>query len=119
LLQTSLSAVGTLEVGREKADVLLRAGQLSMCSQNISVLDVEFVQRRKLPVRSSRLVTVLEVGDLPENGHLLDESLKCLCMNSKVVLALRSFQRRLLLLLQLLNPVYDNLLKLGTSQVAE
>jgi hypothetical protein len=40
-------------------------------------------------------------------------------VDSEVVLALRSLKCRLLLLLQLLNPVDDNLLELGTSQVAE
>jgi glucose-6-phosphate dehydrogenase assembly protein OpcA len=67
LLQASLRTVGALELGREKANVLLCAGQLSVGSQNISVLYVELVQRCELPVRGGGLVTVLEVGDLPED----------------------------------------------------
>jgi hypothetical protein len=119
LLQASLRTVGAFELGRKKADVLLRAGQLSVSSQNISVLDIELVQRCKLPVRSGRLVSILEVGDLPEDRDLLDKCLQCLRMDGEVVLALRSLKGRLLLLLQFLDPVDDDLLQLGTSQVAE
>lgn len=50
LLQASLRTVGALELGREKADVLLRAGQLSVGSQNIGIFNVKLVQRRELPV---------------------------------------------------------------------
>lgn len=56
--------------------------------EDISVLDVELIERRELPVLGGSLLRVLEIGDLSENRDLLDEALERFDMDSEVVVSL-------------------------------
>jgi predicted transcriptional regulator len=90
-----------------------------MTGENIGVLGVLGVQRSKLIALTSLAVGILEANNLAEDSDLLDKVLQSPSVNREAGLAFGSFQAGAFLLLQLLSPDGNNLLKLWASKETE
>jgi hypothetical protein len=118
-LDSLLRGFCATKLRREQAQVLLCDGNLPVSSKDLGVLFVQLVQRRKLPVLNSLELTVLKVGDLPEDSDLFHKVLQTFRVHGEVVLIDGLRETGLLLFLQLLHPVVDNFLKLGSCEITE
>jgi hypothetical protein len=90
-----------------------------MGSDDVSILDVLLVQGAEAPVRVRVLFLVLEIGDLAEDGHLLDQTLQGTNVNREGRVISVTLNSSLLVLTEFLDPNRHSLLELGTSEETE
>jgi hypothetical protein len=118
-IDTAASHLGLGVLVRHKIQVLLSNLQPSVGSDDISILNVLFIQSAEAPVRVLGLLLVLELCDLAEDGHLLDQTLQSPDVNREGRIIRVALNSSLLILAEFLNPNGHHLLKLRTSEEAE
>jgi hypothetical protein len=104
---------------RNKVEVLLSDLQASMCSDNIGIFDVLVIQDVQAPLGVLGPFRILELGDLTENGDLLNQALQGADVNGEARAVGIGLDSLLLIFAELINPDGDNLLELRTSQETE
>lgn len=118
-LDSLLSNLCCRVLGRQQIQILLSDLQLTVTSQDISVLSVLGVQRSKLPVLAGLAVGILEANNLAEDCDLLNEVLQRSGVDREAGLTIGGFEASTFLLLQFLGPDSNNLFELRTSKEAE
>jgi hypothetical protein len=113
------SDLGLRVLLRHQIKVLLRDLQPAMSGDNIGVLDILIVQHTELPVGVLRVLGVLELGNLAEDSHLLNQALKSMNMDGESSIVGAGLNRLLFVLGKLLDPDGHHLFELRTSQETE
>lgn len=68
---------------RNETEILLRDLQATMSCCNISILHILVVEQAQSPVRLLLAFRIFKLGDLAEQGHLLDQALQSTDMDRK------------------------------------
>jgi hypothetical protein len=90
-----------------------------MGSDDVGILNVLLVQSAEAPVGVLVLFLILEVGDLAEDSHLLDQTLQGTNVDGEGRVICVTLDSSLLILTEFLDPNRHSLLELGSSEEAE